>query len=392
MKEKIPYNPAVLKWARESIGLNPAEVAKRMGKTEETVLLWENGKASPTYIQLEKLAYQLYKRPIALFFFPEPPEEETPREAFRTLPDRQLNSISPKLHYLIREAQSMKINLFELNDSVNPALSQIVKDLTFKPDCSASTMAIRVREYLGIDLNTQLGWKDSNVALKAWRNAIEKHGIYIFKEAFKDSSVSGFCLHDPEFPLIYINNSTSQTRQIFSIFHELAHLLLGTGGIDLRDADYIDYLEGDDKRVEMLCNRFAALFLVPDQDFTRRTSSINIDDSSLGNLASIYCVSREVILRKFLDRKRISNAFYSQKVDEWRQQSQNLKQQPQNKGSGSYYNNQGVYLSENYLVLAFKNYYQKKISINQLADYLGVKVSSIPGLEPIFFKKVEVSP
>ncbi len=76
MSSPIPYNPNVLRWARESLHLDVNEVALRMGKKPSDIEAWENGNTSPTYIQLEKLAYQIYKRPIALFFFPEPPEEE----------------------------------------------------------------------------------------------------------------------------------------------------------------------------------------------------------------------------------------------------------------------------------------------------------------------------
>ncbi|KKL56723.1 hypothetical protein LCGC14_2242570, partial [marine sediment metagenome] len=39
----------------------------------------------------ERLAYEIYKRPLALFFFPEPPEEETPKESFRTLPQEEID-------------------------------------------------------------------------------------------------------------------------------------------------------------------------------------------------------------------------------------------------------------------------------------------------------------
>jgi len=36
---------------------------------------WEAGASAPTYPQLEALAYKVYKHPLALFFFPEPPED-----------------------------------------------------------------------------------------------------------------------------------------------------------------------------------------------------------------------------------------------------------------------------------------------------------------------------
>lgn len=261
MSEKIPVNPDILKWARQTAGMQLSEVAHKMGKDVETISLWERGESTPTYIQLEKLAYKIYKRPIALFFFPEPPKEETPGQAFRTLPEHEIEKMSSRMHYLLKQARAMQINLAELNDHANPAKHNIVDDLKSPPDTSPKKMAVQVREYLGMDLETQLSWKDMDYAFKAWRNALERHGVFVFKEAFKDDSLSGFCLHHQQFPLIYVNNSTPKSRQIFSIFHELAHLLLGTGGVDTRKDDYIDYLEGDDRKIEVLCNRFAGAFL-----------------------------------------------------------------------------------------------------------------------------------
>lgn len=317
MSEKIPVNPEILKWARQTAGLQLSEVAHRMGKDLETVSMWEQGMSTPTYIQLEKLAYKVYKRPIALFFFPEPPEEKTLRQEFRTLPDQAIEGMSMRIHYLLKQARAMQINLAELNDYTNPAKRNILHDLKFHPGTSPQKMAAQVRGYLSIDLKTQCNWKTMDSAFKAWRNELEKHGLFIFKEAFKDDAFSGFCLHDQQFPLIYVNNYTSKSRQIFSIFHELAHLLLGTGGIDARNDEYIDYLEGDDRKIEILCNRFAGAFLVPDADFSRQIAGLKIDDASILSLAERFKISREVILRKFLDRELVSKDYYARKVEQW---------------------------------------------------------------------------
>lgn len=385
MSEKIPINPDILKWARQTAGLKLSEVAHKMGKDLQTVFLWEQGTSTPTYIQLEKLAYKVYKRPIALFFFPEPPKEETPRQEFRTLPDREIEKISPRMHYLLKQARSMQINLGELNDYTSPAKRSILNDLRFHTGTSAPKMAVQVREYLSIDLKTQCNWKTMDSAFKAWRNALEEHGVFVFKEAFKDDALSGFCLHHQQFPLIYVNNSTPKSRQIFSIFHELAHLLFGTSGIDARNDEYIDYLEGDNRKIEILCNRFAGAFLVPDDDFSRHIANLKIDDTSILSLAERFKVSREVILRKFLDRKLISKDYYAMKAEQWADQAKKSRERKKNKeSSGNYFATKGAYLGEGYLSLAFGRYFQNKITINQLADYLGVKVKSIPGIESFF--------
>jgi len=215
---------------------------------------------------------------------------------------------------------------------------------------------------------------------------LEEHGIYIFKESFQDDSISGFCLHDQKFPVIYINNNNAESRQIFSIFHELAHLLFGTSGVDMRDDYYIDHLVGDNKAIEILCNQFSGAFLVPDADFSRRISDVVINDRSIIDLAKKYSVSREVILRKCLDRKLVSQQEYTSRTEKWIEEAKVARKKKRGRG-GDYYATKGVYLGDGYLSLAFKKYYQNKISIMQLADYLGVKVKSIPGMDSLLFEK-----
>lgn len=387
MTDKIPINPNILKWARKTAGLHLEDVAHKIGKDIDTIKSWESGNSSPTYAQLEKLAYQVYKRPLALFFFPEPPLEETPKQSFRTLPEQEIEMMSPRMHYLLRQALAMQINLAELNEGVNPAKKNIIHELNFYPDKPLKNMVFETREYLGIDLKTQFNWKNIDDALKIWRDNLEKHGVYVFKEAFKDELYSGFCLYDEQFPVIYINNSKPKTRQIFSIFHELAHLLFGIGGVDTRIDNYIDYLKGDDRKIEIICNRFAGEFLVPDSDFNNRIRNISINDEFIYKLADRYKVSREVILRKLRDRNLIDKDYYSEKTKQWTDEAM---KRPSGTG-GNYYATKCAYLGEGYLGLALSQFYQNKISINQLADYLGVKVKSISGIESVFFNKGQLA-
>ena len=50
--------------------------------------------------------------------------------------------------------------------------------------------------------------------------------------------------------------------------------------------------------------------------------------------------------------------------------------------SGNYYATKETYLGNKYISLAFKKYYQKQISLNQLADFLDVKPKSIAHIDP----------
>lgn len=393
MTQPIPVNPAILLWARETAGLSIEEVVRKLNRKSiaaETVAAWEGGEGFPTYIQLETLAYKIYKRPLALFFFPEPPLEETPKQAFRTLPEQEIQRMSPRLRYLLRQAKSMQLNLDELYEGINPAQKQIVRDLKFAPDVTISKMVTTVRKYLNVELNVQVQWKSAEEAFHAWRKAFEDCGVFVFKEAFKDDAFSGFCFYDDRFPLIYVNNSKPDTRQVFTLFHELSHLLLGTGGVDTPIEDYIEFLQGDNKRIEVLCNSFAGAFLVPDDDFNHQLTNLSIDDmtimvaqsATIKDLADRYSVSREVILRKLYDRNLVTQQFYEQTVEQWRKEAKHRT----GKG-GDYYRTKGVYLGERYIELVFSRLYQNRISIEQLSDYLGVKAKSVPGMEALLFHK-----
>lgn len=384
MSDAIPINPIVLRWARETAGFSIDDVVLKINRkrvSAKTIEAWEKGGESPNYSQLERLAYEIYKRPLALFFFPEPPDEESPKQSFRTLPELELSKLSPRMRFLIRQARAMQINLRELNDNINPASNNILKELGINPDIDVKKMSILVRNFIDINLATQTSWKDNNWAFNVWRTALENHGIFVFKEAFKEDSFSGFCLYDIEFPIIYINNSKPYTRQIFTLFHELAHLLLGTGGVDTRIENYIRYLRGDSRKIEILCNKFAGEFLVPEDDFILHVSDISISDEIFSKLADRYHVSREVILRKFLDRKTITIQFYEDKAEQWAQVI------PKSGGGGDYYRTKGAYLGTRYLEMAFSRYYQKRISAEQLANYLGVKVKFVGGMESLLYNK-----
>lgn len=379
MAEQIPVNPCVLRWARETSGYTTEELVKKFARkkiTVDVINAWEKGIYSPSYAQLERLAYEIFKRPLALFFFPEPPEEETPKESFRTLPREEIDFLDPRLLYLIRKAKAKQENLKELFEGVNPAQKQIWVDVVVKRSDTISQVATTVRNYFGVHLGTQYSWKSNDEALKYWRNLLEEHGVFVFKDAFKEEDCSGFCLYDPVFPLIYINNSQPKIRQIFTLFHELAHLLFKVGGVDFRSTDFIEKMSGDNKHIEMFCNKFAGEFLVPSKDIKPQLQNQTIDDAILSRLAAKFSVSREVILRKCLDLDFISSIFYEKKVKEWEGRKQEQKD-----SRSDYYRTQGAYLSDRYIDAVFSRYYQGKISKSELADFLDMKESNIDKFE-----------
>jgi Zn-dependent peptidase ImmA (M78 family) len=104
-------------------------------------------------------------------------------------------------------------------------------------------------------------------------------------------------------------------------------------------------------------------------------------DENISSLANIYCVSREVILRKYLDSNRISSDEYNLRSSEYTADYFRSKDhQSERKNKGNYYNTQATYKGIQYLRLAFTKYYSKQISITQLSRYMNMKISSIQTL------------
>uniref|UniRef100_UPI001EE8AD23 ImmA/IrrE family metallo-endopeptidase n=1 Tax=Petrachloros mirabilis TaxID=2918835 RepID=UPI001EE8AD23 len=328
------------------------------------------------------MAYDLYKRPLALFFLPEPPQEADVKQEFRTLPNAEIEQLLPNTRYLLRLGQAFQLSLKELTEGMNPSNHKIFKEIKLTDAAQIPSVAQRVREYLAIDIDTQVAWGSTDEALKAWRNAVESAGVFVFKQSFKQKTISGFCLIDAEFPIIFISNGTTKTRQIFTLFHELAHLFVGVNSISKVDDSYIDELPSKEQKIEQLCNALAAAILVPPEDFLEQIEKLRVlDDDSIQALANRYRVSREVILRLSLDSGNISQGEYSTRVSQGT--SDNGLPSKASSG-GSYYATQATYLGESYLKLVFGKYYQGKIDVDQVAEHLGVKAKNVAALEAQF--------
>src|SRR5688572_992289 len=110
----------VLRWARERAGFSIDDVAELTRRSAEELEAWEAGLQHPTFRQLERLG-TIYKRPVAVFFFPEPPREPEIRSEFRTLPAPELEKLAPDTRFAIREARAYQPSLRELSGARNPA-------------------------------------------------------------------------------------------------------------------------------------------------------------------------------------------------------------------------------------------------------------------------------
>lgn len=372
-RDQFSVTPAVLEWARRRAGLTVADLTASFRSYPD----WEDGEGGPTYTQLESLADKL-KVPVAVFFFPQPPATPRIEETFRTLPDAVIDELPSRMRLVLRKAKAFQLNVSELCGGANPAPRLITRDLSFRVTQPVEDMARRVRDYLGVTLETQKGWASSNDALKNWRGTLQDVGIFTFKDAFQAPEYSGFCLTDPVFPIIYVNNTNAKNRQIFTLFHELAHLLFETSGIDsFRE---LQTNSANSRRIETICNAFAAEFLLPATEFERARAGMAASELTASQLASQYHVSRESIFRRFLDAGEVTSAAYDAAVQRWAEGRQ------EGGSGGNYYNTKLAYLGRAYIGIALSAFHQNRITESQLAQYLDVKPKNLSGIEEKFIR------
>ncbi|MCL2137926.1 MAG: ImmA/IrrE family metallo-endopeptidase [Treponema sp.] len=380
MTQAIPVNKDILKWARETSGLSTVDVAKKLNKKPDIIESWEQGILTPTYPQLEKLAYKVYKRPTAVFFFPVVPQESFPKADFRTLPSEVVDSMPSEIIRIYKKAKVYQLNLKELFTPNEEKMPRLLDNFKLTTASNLPNLAKSIRKFLNIDLQTQRSWRNPDEGIEAWRNALIARDIFIFKDAFHNDHYSGLCLYDENYPVIQINNSMSKTRQIFSIFHEVGHLLYKAGGVDALQESFFKHLSSDYYAIEQKCNEFAGEFLLPMSVFQVNTPVFS--EANLIEMADTFKVSREVVLRKYLNSNLITAKTYKSYTEKWLKEFlDSRRKKKENKSGGDHYNTKMSYLGMYYINLVFSHYYKGNIDVERLADYLGIKVGNIPAFE-----------
>lgn len=123
-----------------------------------------------------------------------------------------------------------------------------------------------------------------------------------------------------------MNSSTAKTRQIFTIFHELWHLFLRNSSIDfLNKGRVINYYSFSSRIIEIQANKFASEFLFPTSEFKQIVSQYAANEKTFSDLSMIFSVSKEVILRRYLDNEMVSQSEYDALTAKWAEEQQNKK-------------------------------------------------------------------
>jgi len=371
----VSVEPAVLIWARESIGMSIDAVVKKIkGITINTIKEWEkkDGAVKPTFAQIEKLS-TVYRRPLSAFLLPAPPKEPPFPKDFRTLPSEEKQSLKPKTYLAIRKARRFQYSAIELIKE----LGEESKKLSIKanPSDNPETLAEKVRIQFGIKEFPRFTSFTKEIALEEWIRILENNGILVFQIGITmNNEIRGFSLIDEDVPVIVLRRSDETSAKIFTLFHELAHLLLREGGIcDLEESDIFH---------EKFCNHFAGAFLVPkDKLLNHSIVKANVGtrewpENFLRYIARDFNVSKEVVLRRLLILGLTTKSYYLKKHKEWKSKYK----EPFGRGKKDEIKICLQERGKKYTSMVFDAYERKKIDVMGLADYLGVtsdKISKI---------------
>lgn len=296
----LNINPDAVRFAREEAGCSVPEITSKLGIGEGQYLELEGTGTNVSFDMLRVIA-RTYKRQIAFFFLPEIPKKLIKPTDYRNI-DLLGQGLSGKTLLAIRRSNRFRNILLELNGSEYYKtkyewLSHYVANLKNYP-LDYTDVAVWIRQLLNYTLEDQIDDASLQQSYLNWRNSFERHlGINVFQFNMPTAEIQGFSYSDTYPYCIAVNGSYSIASRIFTLFHELAHILRMQSGLCIPDD------VRSDQTIELDCNSFAGKVLLPDQVLVT-----TLDPKEIYKRARKLKVSSEVYLRRLYSLERISDS------------------------------------------------------------------------------------
>lgn len=366
-------------WCCADQGITPDVLAAETGISAATMDHVMAGNGGMTFNQLRKVAEHFGRG--VLFFLEDGPVDETQAHSpqFRTL-SNQKPELSAKLKALIERVEKQRevyLSLREdLDDSDRPQFSP--PDLPVTDLHEAARIA---RKWLGLG--------DHN-NFDTYREALESRGVLVFRsngyngkwQIAKENPIIGFSLFDLTCPVIVVKKQDFETRQSFTLMHELGHLLLHKiSSID--DERDLQSHRGHEREA----NAFAGYLLVPDVflasiNDAERPDNVSQYDVWLANQRRALGVSGEVILRRLLDVGRLPQ----RKYEAYRQWQERTVVEVGEGGSREWRNREPRHIfGDTFVRTVLDALYARHITLAKASSYLdNLKIADLHKLEQFY--------
>jgi len=374
MKEKIHINanPEVLVWARLSLALSRNQVSEKTGIASRRLTQLEEGEKPPTIDELKEFS-KVYKRTIATLLLSLPPIEKPLPSDRRTVDSEYLNVLHEKTIMAVRKARALAHSFIELRQEIGIDINRMTffSSLQENPKFAAA----KLRKLLNLDEIREL--RNPNEILEGYIEKVESLGVAVFQLSMTQDKLRGFSIVDETIPIIGIKRGAETTTgKIFTLFHELGHVILNEGGL-------CDLSESTNLEIEKWCNAFSAEVLIPTHELLKmevinkhmqlgEKSWSKIDLITLGNH---FHVGPLAILRSLLENNLTTQNFYKEKHRVWNKPQFGRSKNPEGRNIVKETIKEK---GRTYISLAFLAYDQNRINLKDLSDFLGIKLSYIP--------------
>ena len=141
---------------------------------------------------------------------------------------------------------------------------------------------------------------------------LEEQDFLVFQAAkIQPDEMRGLSVAYDTFPIIALNRKDEPSARLFTLVHELVHIITRTSGI----CNDMSQDSGQLEQMELFCNKIAGLALVPTVRLRQNKNILlikqyGLDDAYVSALARDFAVSREVILHRLWDINLISQKNY----------------------------------------------------------------------------------
>lgn len=308
MAEKAYITPKVFKWARESAKMPIEVAAKKVNVPVERMSEWEEGEGYPTIRQAQNLA-KAYKRPFALLFLPEVPNDFQPLQDFRKQGSKEFSTGSV---FIVREVQQKQAWISELYQEDGEEKLPFIGRFSLKNN--PIEVAEDILRTLGIN---PMQYHHSNPILE-WIDRAESKGIFISRTSFIHSrlkialdEIQGFAIAEAFAPFVFINSEDWNAPQLFTLVHELAHLWIAETGIS-NDVEPSLNNKSKNNPIELFCNEVAANALMPLELMEKLDRNVFANSMMMFRQAKAIGISSFALLVRALNLKLITIAKYKE--------------------------------------------------------------------------------
>lgn len=367
----ITIKPNILITMRKNRRIPVSVLADKLKISEEEYLSYENEPREVTVEEASKIA-KIYKRNWSLFLLDTPPEKPIFGQDHRTKDNKKSG-----IGYLTYDA------LEEANYLID-FITSIAEDKTnhipkFETTDKPREMAKKLREILKVSLEDQGKIPTTPDAIKFWIKKLGSIGINVSTHKLgEDDGVRAFSIFRDFKAIIVLNSEETDNGKLFSLMHEVGHILVrNTGVCDLhRDS------------IESFCNEFASQILIPNETFESlleryKVTAENAEVTSQ-TLARSLRVSRLAVLTRMLTTKIIGTTLYDKLSAEEHKKfhlQKQVKRKRQKESTSKPIVNPYVVrrarLGNLFLGDILQAYNQSKITPFEASNYLGFKPQTI---------------